>query len=124
MTIKVLVVDDQYHNIRLLEQILEEISEDIQIINADTGEKAISVAKEIEFDLVLMDISLPDMDGMQITKELKIFPQYRNTPFIAVTANATLKDEEIFKRIFDDYVFKPIDEEVFTEKIKKWIGVM
>lgn len=122
MLIKILLVEDQYHNIRLIEQILEDISENIEIIKAETGQKAISIAQNDHFDLVLMDIALPDMDGIQITNALKNHPQFKTTPFIAVTAYAMLKDEESFKLVFDDYVSKPIDDDLFTEKVMKWIG--
>lgn len=122
MPIKILLVEDQYHNIRLIEQILEEISDKIQITKAESGCKTIEVAKFNEFDIVLMDIALPDMDGIQLSNVLKTYPQFEKTPFIAVTAYAMLKDEEKFKEIFDDYISKPIDEEVFIDKMKKWIG--
>jgi len=69
-----------------------------------------------------MDIALPDMNGIQITKAIKMYPQFKNTPFIAVTAYAMLKDEEAFKQVFDDYVSKPIDDDLFTKKVKSWIG--
>jgi CheY-like chemotaxis protein len=122
MLIKILLVEDQYHNIRLIEQILGDVSENIEIIKAETGQKAITIAKNVQFDLVLMDIALPDMDGLQITKILRDYPQFKHTPFIAVTAYAMLKDEESFKLVFDDYVSKPIDDDLFTEKVKKWLG--
>lgn len=122
MLIKILLVEDQYHNIRLIEQILEDIDKNIQIIKAETGHKAIEIAKDEQFDLVLMDIALPDMDGIQITKTIKTYPQFKDTPFIAVTAYAMLKDEEEFKQVFDDYVSKPIDDDLFIEKVKRWIG--
>ena len=122
MSIKILLVEDQYHNIRLIEQILEDISENIEIVKAETGQIAITLAKNQQFDLVLMDIALPDMNGIQITKILRDYPQFKHTPFIAVTAYAMLQDEESFKPVFDDYVSKPIDDDLFTEKVKKWIG--
>lgn len=122
MLIKILVIEDQYNNMRLIEQILEDISENIVIAGADTGEKAILIAKDEEFDLVLTDIALPDMDGIEITRVLKTYPQLKNTPFIAVTAYASFDDKETFEQIFQDYIAKPINDELFTEKIKKWIG--
>jgi CheY-like chemotaxis protein len=119
-----MIIDDQSRNLLLLEQILEDMFADIDIVKADSGEKAIAAARDQEFDLILTDISLPGMDGIQITKELKTLPQYKDTPFIAVTAHAALKDEELFRSIFDDYIFKPIEEDIFAQKIEKWIGVL
>lgn len=59
MTKKVMIIDDQYRNLLLLEQILEDMFEDIDIVKADSGEKAIAAARDKEFDLILTDISLP-----------------------------------------------------------------
>jgi CheY-like chemotaxis protein len=122
MLIKILVIEDQNNNMRLIEQILEDVGENIMITKADSGEKAILVGKDEEFDLVLTDIALPNMDGIQTAQMLKTYPQYRSTPFIAVTAYAALKDEEVFRQVFNDYISKPINDDLFIEKVKKWIG--
>jgi CheY-like chemotaxis protein len=122
MVKKILVVEDQPHNMQLIEQILEDIEEGIKLTQADTGEKALSAAKNNNFDLVLMDIALPDMDGMQLTRMLKSNSQFKSTTFIAVTAYAMLNDEENFKQVFDDYISKPINEDVFLQKVRKWLG--
>lgn len=122
MQLKVLVIEDYGNNMRLIEQLLEDIDENMQIFKAETGEKALAIAKEGTFDLVLTDIALPDMDGMQIAKILNTYSHFENTPLIAVTAYAGLEDKDTFKEFFDDYISKPIDEELFEEKIRKWIG--
>lgn len=109
--------------VRLIEQIIEDIDKNIRVIKAKTGAEAIATARDEAFvDLVLSDISLPDMDGIQIVKELKTYPQFESTPFIAVTAYAGLNDEDTFRQYFEDYVAKPIDEDLLIEKIKKWAG--
>lgn len=119
---RILVIEDQPHNTRLIEQILEDFDKNIEIIKAETGNNALEVAPGKQFDLVLMDIALPDMDGMEITKLLKSYPEFKFTPFIAVTAYAMLSEEETFREVFDDYIAKPIDEDIFLEIVKKWLG--
>lgn len=119
---RILLVEDNPHNTRLVEQLVEDINGKIELVEANSGEVALQIAKEKEFDLVLMDISLPDMDGITITKELKKHQKYENIPFIVVSAHAMTDDEETFRKIFDDYISKPIDEDFFAEKIQKWMG--
>jgi CheY-like chemotaxis protein len=122
----ILLVEDNLHNIRLMEQLIEDISEDIgddiHLVKAYTGMEALEKAEEVKYDLVLMDISLPDMDGITTMENLRKLNSFRQVPIIAATAHAMACDEELFRGIFDDYIVKPIDDEIFTEIIKKWLG--
>ncbi|MDF2947843.1 MAG: hybrid sensor histidine kinase/response regulator [Bacillales bacterium] len=118
-----MVVEDQINNMRLIEQILEDICPDIQLIKAFSGFEAILDAEKKNCNLVLMDISLPDMNGIQITEKLKEYPNFTNVPFIAVTAHALVEDELNFQTFFDDYISKPIDEDKLVEVINKWVVI-
>lgn len=122
MPIKILIIEDQYNNMRLIEQIVGDIDERIYITKAETGALALALAKDEEYDLVLSDISLPDMDGIQIATELKTYKQLKKTPFIAITAYTSLSDENTIRQYFEDYLPKPIDDDLLVEKIVKWIG--
>jgi Response regulator containing CheY-like receiver, AAA-type ATPase, and DNA-binding domains len=122
MPVKILIIEDQSNNMRLIEQIIEDIDDEILVSTATTGEKALLLAKDTIFDLVLSDISLPDMDGMMISEKIKSYSGYEMTPFIAVTAYAGLNDEGKFRQYFEDYISKPIDEDLLIVKIKKWLG--
>jgi CheY-like chemotaxis protein len=119
---KILLVDDQPHNLRLMLQVIEDIEEDIQVITATTGIEALLKARRNTFDLVLMDIALPDMDGMQATIALREYDHLKGVPVVAVTACAMLNEEEVFRNFFADYVSKPIDEDKLSTTIRKWIG--
>lgn len=120
---KVLLVEDNANNSRLIEQLLMDIEMDIQLTIAASGKIALQVAGEVNFDLVIMDISLPDMNGVTVTKELKNNPVYKDVPFVVATAHAMCNDEKVFMETFDDYISKPIDDDIFTQKINKWLGV-
>lgn len=119
---KILIVEDQAHNMRLFEQILEDYDDTMILVKALTGAEALEMARGQDLDLILMDIALPDTDGIQVTKKLKQDPMFKNTPVIAVTAHASVSEEEVLRQIFNDYLSKPIDEDRLIEKIKKWIG--
>ncbi len=121
MTKKILLVEDNPNNMRLIKQLMEDIDENIVLICADCGKTALQLAADTSFKLVLMDISLPDMNGITVTNKLKEYPQLKETPFIAVTAYAMSQDEESFRKTFDDYISKPIDDDIFTDKINHWI---
>lgn len=118
----ILLVEDNKHNIRLIEQLISEIDDTLCLVIAKTGLEVFEFIESFNFNLVLMDISLPDMDGISITKQLKQFPKFANVPFIVVTAHVGIENETIFKQIFDDYISKPIDEDSFIEKVKRWIN--
>lgn len=118
----ILLVEDNLNNIRLIEQLLEEINEHIHLVKARTGTEAMQKAVQEAYDLVLMDISLPDMDGITAMKELRKMSEFKQVPIIAATAHAMTDDKELFGEIFDDYIIKPIDEDIFAETVKKWLG--
>lgn len=118
----ILLVEDNPHNIRLMEQLLEEIDDSIHLVEARTGTEALQKAAEAAYKLVIMDISLPDMDGVTAMRELRKRPEFKQVPIVAATAHAMAGDKEYFREIFDDYIVKPIDEDIFAEVIKKWLG--
>lgn len=121
MKARILLVEDQPHNIRLMQQIIAEIEGDIQVVIATNGKQALDQARKESFDLVLMDIALEDLDGMEITRILREYTHFKDTPIIAVTAYAMLSEQAIFKEIFDDYLSKPVDEDELISTITKWL---
>ena len=120
---RILLVEDNGHNSRLIDQILMDMDVGIELSIAESGKGAIQLANENDFDLVIMDISLPDMNGIDVTNEIKRNLNYKEVPFMVATAHAMSNEEALFKETFDDYISKPIDDDVFTEKINKWLGV-
>ena len=114
---KILIVEDNRNNMRLFRQILVEMNPDLFIAEATSGREAIEYMADTIFDIVLMDISLPDIDGIQTRKELKKMPAYEKTVFIAVTAHVSKIDEEKLLVDFDYYLPKPVDEDKMVELI-------
>lgn len=120
--VKILIVEDNPRNMRLMEQIIMDISDDIELIKSTSGFEVIEKAKKIKPDLVLLDIALPDMDGFQIRNKLMEYPLFKNIPFIAVTAYAATTDKESIKKSFDYYISKPIDEDNLIDIVKSAVG--
>jgi two-component system, cell cycle response regulator DivK len=117
---KILVVEDVDFNRDLLVQLLEDQYEVIEALN---GQEGITYAQRERPDLILMDLSLPVMDGWEATRRLKADEQLRSIPVIALTAHAMVGDEQkALAAGCDDYLVKPLDEEVLMARIAKYIG--
>ncbi len=105
---KILVVDDNVDNLELVVKILSR--KGYRIIEAVDGEEALQKAVGEEPDLILMDISLPKMDGYEVTKRLQEMDEYKDIPIIALTAHAMKGDrEKALAMGCCDYISKPIN---------------
>jgi CheY-like chemotaxis protein len=116
---KVLVVEDNPLNMELVVEILN--SQGFVVDGAKDGEEAIRKSGKEVYDLILMDIGLPGMDGAEATKIIRSKPDYKFTPVIALTAYAMKGDRErLLKAGFEAYVSKPIDVAEFVKVLKKY----
>ena len=108
MSQRILVVEDNDRNRRLLKILLE--SRVYEVIEAVTGEEAMKYLKDHKPGLILMDIQLPNVDGLELTKNIKSNPKTAHIPIVAVTAYAMKGDRErILEAGCDGYISKPID---------------
>lgn len=116
----ILIVEDIELNRDLLAQLLED---DHQLVFAPDGLTALERAAEARPDLVLMDLSLPRMDGWEATRRLKADPTLTHIPVIVLTAHAMHGDEERARACgCDDFLTKPIDETVLLAKVARHLG--
>jgi CheY-like chemotaxis protein len=99
----------------LLVQLLEE---EYELVTAEDGVKGVKLAEEIVPDLILMDMSLPVLNGWDATRQLKANDRLKHIPIIALTAHAMSGDEARARAAgCDDYLSKPFDEELLFEKL-------
>lgn len=118
--IKILVVEDNPINMELTHEILK--AQGFIVQGASNGTEAVEKAKKELYNLILMGIGLPDMDGIEVTKIIKGMPQHKDVPVIALTAYAMKGDRErIINCGLDDYISKPIDVPDFTKRIISWV---
>ncbi|MDD4991426.1 MAG: response regulator [Paludibacter sp.] len=111
----VLVVEDNADNMITVKAIM---ANHFTVLEANDGIEAVAVANEKRPNLILMDISLPGIDGIEAFKKIRKMKDLANIPVIALTASALLTDREvILAHGFDDYLAKPIDEKLFFETI-------
>ncbi len=117
---KILVVEDVEASRDLVVQLLED---DYEVIEAVNGEEAVALAGKERPDLILMDLSLPVMDGWEATRQIKANRALKSVPIIALTAHAMKGDEEKAKAAgCNDYLSKPIDENELFAKVAKYLG--
>ena len=115
---KILVAEDNDSNYILMTYILKKHYE---YERARNGQEAVEMVKNGQYDLVLMDIKMPVMDGLEATKQIKQLD--RDLPIIAVTANAFDSDRQLaFDAGCDDFLAKPISSDVCLSTISKIIG--
>jgi len=117
---RVLIVDDDIRNIFALSSVLEDYG--MQIRTADNGREAIALAQRGDLDVVLMDIMMPEMDGLETMREIRKIPGCKELPIIAVTAKAMKGDRE---RCIEagawDYLSKPVDRDQLIAVLKAWL---
>lgn len=115
---KIAVIEDNLDNRILVRALLEE---QYEVIEYDSGPAALEGMKEVTPDLILLDISMPEMDGVQVIKLMRLEVKNQNIPVIALTAHAMVGDREKYMALgFNDYVAKPItDETMLTEAIRR-----
>jgi CheY-like chemotaxis protein len=112
---RILIVEDVELNRDLLVQLLED---DYEISTAVDGASGLEAAARLRPDLILMDLSLPVIDGWEASRRLKADPDLRHIPVIALTAHAMQGDEAKARACgCDDYLAKPIDEALLFEKL-------
>jgi two-component system cell cycle response regulator DivK len=117
MTKKVLIVEDNELNMKLFHDLLE--AQGYETLQTREGLQALSIARENRPDLILMDIQLPEISGLEVTKWLKEDEDLAHIPVVAVTAFAMKGDEERIREGGEAYISKPISVAHFLDTIKR-----
>lgn len=119
---KILVVEDNEMNLDMLSRRLSRRG--FEILIATDGAQGVALAQEEKPDLILMDMSLPVLDGWQATRQIKANPEIKHIPVIALTAHAIAGDrEKCLAAGCDEYESKPIKFPTLMEKIEMFISV-
>jgi len=113
---RILIVDDVEDNRVILQDWLEE---DYELFQAATGVEALEFLEQESIDLVLLDLSLPEMSGLEVIEKIRKSPKFLNLPVIAVTAYTSSADEsEALKAGFDAFLAKPFKVKLLFETIE------
>jgi two-component system cell cycle response regulator DivK len=115
----VLIVEDVDLNRDLMIQLLED---DYRVITAADGVEGVEAVRRVRPDLVLMDLSLPNVDGWEATRTIKADPELAHIPIIALTAHTMPGDEQKARAAgCDDYLSKPVDEDLLFAKLEEYL---
>ena len=116
---QILVVEDNERNMKLFSELLR--ASGYRTLEATTGERAVELALEHQPDLVLMDIQLPDIDGIEALGRLRADERFATAPVLALTAQAMEGDRERFLAAgFDGYLSKPVDIAEFVSTVRRY----
>jgi CheY-like chemotaxis protein len=120
-TLRLLVAEDNKINRMVVKKMIEKMGHQVETVQ--NGEEALAKMEEDAFDIVLMDVSMPVLDGIEATRKIrqKEKQEGRHTPIIALTAHAMDDDRERFLSAgMDDYLTKPIDKDILTHTIQQF----
>ncbi|MCB9446072.1 MAG: hybrid sensor histidine kinase/response regulator [Ardenticatenaceae bacterium] len=118
---KILYIEDDFASRQLVERVLN--SRGYTVFLADDGLQGITIARESEPELILMDINLPNMDGREITTRLRSLPNFANTPIVALTANTSPGSRELALAAgCTGFMTKPIDVSTFPREVEAFLA--
>jgi len=113
---RILVIEDNPDNLLLVHMLLSPLK--VHLRTAQDGPSGIEAAQAETFDLILLDIQLPGMDGYQVVKALRALPALADTPIMAITSYAMAGDrEKALLEGFTEYIEKPINPDTFKDTI-------
>ena len=120
MSKTILIVEDNSQNMRLVEMALS--AESYFLLKAINGEEALEIAKKESPDLIIMDVQLPKMSGLEVTRKLREIPEFSRTPIIAITAYAMKGDKEkALEAGCNAYLSKPVRARDLPDLIAKML---
>ncbi len=118
---RILIVEDNEKNLKLVRDILQ--AKGFETMDAGTAEEGLELVKTHRFDLVLMDIQLPGMNGIDALGCLRADEATKDIPVVAVTASVTIQDQsQITRAGFDAFISKPISLKAFLETVNAILG--
>ena len=116
----ILVVDDDPMNLEVASMLLEDSG--LRVDRASDGEAAVAMASAKDYALILMDMQMPKLDGLQATRQIRALPRAATVPILAMTANAFVEDKQrCFAAGMNDFVSKPYDPDALFVTLLKWL---
>ncbi|MEI7613665.1 MAG: response regulator [Betaproteobacteria bacterium] len=117
---RILLVDDEPMNLFVSQCLLEESG--LVVDTAEDGEQAVAKVQENRYALILMDMQMPKLNGLDATRQIRAIPAYRNVPILAMTANAFAEDKaRCFEAGMNDFIIKPIDPKLIFSTLLRWL---
>ena len=119
VSLRILLVEDNPVNRAVATGILSRVGH--TVVSANNGRRALDKLETDEFDVVIMDVQMPEMDGLEATRRIRTDPRWASLPIIAMTAHAMQGDRErCLEAGMNDYISKPIDAKSLKQKVMQW----
>jgi CheY-like chemotaxis protein len=119
---RILLAEDEPINQEVSRGLLEDVGMAVDL--AEDGTEALAMAQRTPYDLILMDMQMPNLNGVDATKAIRALPGYATTPILAMTANAFDEDRRIcIDAGMNDHIGKPVDPDKLFETLLKWLSV-
>jgi two-component system chemotaxis response regulator CheY len=121
MALWVLIVEDSPATRSFIAQALEDI-DDIQIVETGTGFEALKVLPRYNFDLILTDINMPDINGLELISFIRKNPNYQNIPLFIISTESSRQDREKGMQLgANEYIVKPFNPDMLQKLVKKYL---
>jgi CheY-like chemotaxis protein len=118
---RILLAEDEPINQEVSICLLEEAGLSVDL--AEDGEAAVAMARQTQYALILMDMQMPRMNGVDATRAIRALPGYEDTPILAITANAFDEDRQIcIEAGMNDHIGKPVAPDKLFDTLLKWLG--
>ena len=118
---RILLVEDEPLNREVARELIRELT-GLPLDMAEDGEQAIAMARAVRYDLILMDLQMPGIDGLEVTRLLRALPNYGEAPIVALTANAFAEDRErCLAAGMNDHVAKPVGPDSLGRILRRWL---
>ena len=119
---RILLAEDEPINQMIAQEMLEELGFDITVAN--NGKEALDLVMENTYDLILTDMQMPVMDGLEATSRIRALAKGKRVPIVAMTANAFAEDRaKCLAAGMNDFVAKPVDPETQFATLFKWLSI-
>jgi two-component system sensor histidine kinase/response regulator len=121
--LEILLAEDNFINQKLVKTILSKAGARVQVV--ENGIQAVDLTLQNSFDLILMDVQMPEMDGLEATRQIRLLERgQKHTPILAMTAHAMQGDREMCLQAgMDGYLTKPLDQSAMFAEIQHWAGI-